>query len=757
LLYFLSGAAALVCEVSWSRQVGLVLGNTAEAVALVLAAFFAGMAVGQFAGGRLASRVRPLLGYGLAELAAAAWVCLVPTLLTAFRTADAGDTAAVLCFVVLLPASAAFGATFPFTAEHLAGVAVTGRRIALVYGLNTAGGVAGVVAATAFLLVEVGVVASSYLAAGVSAACGLVACALSARTRSDASPQRLAETETVPGLSWAVAVVSGFALLGLEVLYTRLFALVFHNSTYTFGAVVAVFLGGLALGAALVAAIGQRISPRLFAAAGCALGAVAVAASVVVFVRLTGLDYFSAGGTFAGYLIGVFALVAAVVLVPSILLGMTLPAILAANGSGRSVGRLTAANTVAAVAGALAAGFVSVPRLGLWGTFALFVSLCGFTGVAILLRTGWRTSAIGTALAVGVAAVVAGSGPRQAAQPPGTGEEVVRRWETAYGWIDVTRSQGDGALRVRQNLHYRHGSTGGAAREYRQGRLPLLLHPRPNEVAFLGLGTGLTAAPVVADRDVRSAVVVELIPEVVEAARLLRASNLGVVDHQKVQVRVDDARHYLQRTDRRFDVIVADLFVPWESRAGYLYTVEFYEAARRRLKPGGLFCQWLALYQFGPAEFELVADSFAAVFPEVTLWWGQLDGRFPILAMFGSEEPIELDPDRLAARWNALAELPGRADPELARPADLGALYLGRWPNRGSPRLNTDEHPRLEFAAPVNRGSGRSLSGPTLRGYYDEVLARLPEGSVRLTALGDSDPVRRRAAQRLGLFGPVPP
>ncbi len=123
-----------------------------------------------------------------------------------------------------------------------------------------------------------------------------------------------------------------------------------------------------------------------------------------------------------------------------------------------------------------------------------------------------------------------------------------------------------------------------------------------------------------ADGGVDRAAVVELIPQVVEAAQLLGAANRGIVDHPKVEVRVDDARHFLRRTDRRFDVIVSDLFVPWESRAGYLYTDEHYAAVRRCLSPGGLFCQWVALYQVGPADFELIADTFAASFPVATLW-----------------------------------------------------------------------------------------------------------------------------------------
>ncbi|MCE9566477.1 MAG: fused MFS/spermidine synthase [Planctomycetes bacterium] len=747
LLFSLSGAAALVCEVSWSRQVGLVVGNTAGAAAIVLAALFTGMAVGQCLGGRLASRVRPLLGYGVAEFAVAGWVCLVPVLLAVVDSVKCGDTtASVLCFIVLLPATIPLGATFPFVAEHLAEFVGGGRRVALAYGLNTAGGLVGVVAATAFLMANVGVVASSYLAAGVSLACGLVASALAFRNPFTASDEADLEPVDTSGVWWAVAAISGFGTLGLEVLYTRLFALVFHNSTYTFGAVVAVFLAGLALGAALDAILGRRVSPCGLAATGCSLGAVGVTASVVVFVRLTGLDYFTAGDTFASYIGGVFALVAAVVLLPAVLLGLTLPAILVANGGGRAVGRLTAVNTAGAVVGALTAEFLLIPVLGLWQTFAFHVALFGVTGIA-LIWDSQRQAGIGVAVAVTLAVVVVVSGPTQ----PPDNEEIVRRWETAYGWIDVTRSRGDGARRVRQNLHYRHGSTASAAREYRQGRLPLLLHPRPTDVAFLGLGTGLTAAPAVAGRGVERVIVVELIPEVVAAARLLSDVNLGVVDHPKIEMCTGDARHYLQRTVRRFDVVVADMFVPWESRAGYLYTVEFYETVRQRLKPGGHFCQWLALYQFGPDEFELVADSFAAVFPNVTLWWGQLDGQFPIMAIIGSDTPLTLD----AGRWEALPELHGMADTELARPADLLGSFVGQWTTRLDRRLNTDEHPRLEFAAPVSRGSNRCLSGPTLRTYFDNVLVRLPDKGVLFATHGEQDTMPRRAVQRLSLFGEV--
>lgn len=758
-LFFLSGVAALMYELSWSRQVGLALGNTAGAAALVLSAFFTGFAAGHLIGGRLVGRLSPLIGYGVAELLAAGWACLLPALLqwigsppssgelVLFRDSLVGR--AGWCLAALLPATVPLGITLPLVVEAVAGGEGRRRSASVAYGLNTAGGVLGIVLSISFLLAALGVQASGFVAATLSAACGVVACLLAGR---QVRPAQVASVGAA-GRRWtwvAVAGLSGFNTLALEVLFTRLFSLVFHNSTYTFGAVVAVFLLALSGGAALAAWLGRRITPQSVVAIAFGLGAPVLAASVALFPRCTGLKYFSAGESFVGYLAGAFGLVAVFVLPPVTLLGMALPAAIQAVTGGRAVGRVTAVNAIAGAAGAITAGFLMPPLLGLWGAFAVVVVLFGVAATALLARVKKWTFAAVTVAGCGTATLVAGIPPLDA-----DATELVRRWETAYGWVDVVRSPADGSLAIRQNLHYRHGSTAAVTREYRQGRLPLLLHPRPTDVAFLGLGTGLTAAPAVADGEVNSVVVVELIPEVVEAARLLEVANLGVVDHPKVEVRIDDARHHLLRTEREYDVIVADLFVPWESKTGYLYTAEFYETVRNRLKPGGLFCQWVALYQFGPEQFELVADSFATAFPHTTVWWGQLDPKYPIVALIGSDQPLTADPVRLEQRmatWDATAG----PDPDLRVPADLPALYLGDWHREPGRPLNTDEHPWLEFTAPLTHRSGQTLSGPLLRQYFDRVLAHLPSGGVRFDGdlgklIGDAE--RREAVQRLGLFG----
>lgn len=663
--------------------------------------------------------------------------------------------------MVLLPATAALGATLPLVAEWVspAGRPAVGR-VTSAYAANTAGAFVGVVGATAWLLVNVGVVGSGFLAAGLSLVCGLAAVG---RDRLDRRPADSANAPAPPPgeadrpAVWSLgsAALAGFGILALEVLYTRMFSLVLHNSTYTFGAVLAAVLVALALGSLVAGRAVRVVSPRVLVGAAAWAGGVATVASVVVFARVTGLEYFRSGDGFASYMTGVFGLVALVVLPPVAALGAILPAVWhrdprGGSGAGAIVGRTTVVNTLAAAAGAVCANFVLLPHLGLWAAFALVAAL--FVLPAVVALAGSRPlAAVPAGLVFVFLAVplVSPPGPERWATTPDD-EALVRRWDSAYGWVDVVRSPA-GAMKVRQNMHYRFGSTGSdASRAHRQAHLPLLLHPRPADVLFLGLGTGLTAAGALPHPEVERAVVVELVPEVVDAARALTDANRGVVDHPKVEVRVGDARHFLHATDRRFDVIVSDLFVPWESETGYLYTVEHYRTARGRLKPGGLFCQWLPVYQLGPREFEMIADSFAAVFPDVSLWWGHLDARRPIVALIGGDGPPTADAaaveDRLRRLWEAVP-----ADGEIRTARDVFGLYLGHWEPRRPDRLNTDEHPRVEFLTPVSHRDQALLHGDALRRYYDDVLARLPDRSGPPVGPPDRPDVRR-AGHRLALF-----
>jgi spermidine synthase len=261
--------------------------------------------------------------------------------------------------------------------------------------------------------------------------------------------------------------------------------------------------------------------------------------------------------------------------------------------------------------------------------------------------------------------------------------------------------------------------------------MPLLLHEAPSEVLFMGLGTGLTAGGAIPHHDVERILAVELIPEVVEAVRTLADYNYNVVDHPKVNIHIDDARHFLLANNRKFDVIVSDMFVPWESESGYLYTVEHYRVAAQRLRPGGLFCQWLPLYQVGEREFESIANSFASEFPCATLWWGDMNSSSPVIALIGTELPLRIDEHRLSMRLADLSQQMGSTDPAIATSDRFWDHYLGDWNARSSLNLNTDEHPRVEFLTPISNRDRQMLRSNRLESYCNEVLLKLPRNGAQ--------------------------
>ncbi len=798
LIFFLSGAAALIYEISWARQVGLLFGHTVHAAGVVLASYFFGMAVGYLVGARWSTRLAPMCGYAIAEAVVAVWAFLIPWLLDGSETSFAAGwlthssffvqtfSRVVFSFLLLLPGTVALGITLPMIAmvcsNYGAGQLSDSRntmRVTWAYAINTTGALVGVLVATFYLLVKFGVTNSSYLAAGLSILCGAIALLLhfgvlqkhGKSEDGDASlsqfameqKRRLPEVRS-SGLSsrWALltlAALSGFGTLGLQVLYTRMFSLVFHNSTYTFGIVIAVFLAALAIGAAVVGGLQRKIDALSLAAWVTGLGAVAIVVSVSLFAWCTELEYFSYGRTFGSYLAGACGLVALIVGPPILLLGMLLPLVWKLQGgqAGSAVGGLTAVNTLAAASGAMVASFGMLPMIGLWESF---VVMAGLFGICSLLLS-WRSigylqiAALSVLFLIGAVAAILVPRTVEHTQAEQRGERLVQRWNSPYGWIDAVQVEGSATYKIRQNLHYRFGKTGDNTREFRQAHIPLIIHPDPEDVLFMGLGTGLTAGGSIPHEAVNKIDLVELIPEVVEACRLLADHNFNVIDHPRVDVFVDDGRHYLLGTDRRYDVIVSDLFVPWESESGYLYTIEHYRVAKQRLKSGGQFCQWLPLFQLGEGEFEAIADSFASVFPSVTIWWAELGSSKPVIALIGSEEPLRISSDQVTQRLDALWQRIGNTDFVMRDVERFWGLYLGDWNLRPEAKLNTDEYPWVEFMTPVSNRQRQLISSRFLLDYYDRVLGRLPRKKAVLVdhrkSLVPDDQLRAR--QRFMIFG----
>jgi spermidine synthase len=309
---------------------------------------------------------------------------------------------------------------------------------------------------------------------------------------------------------------------------------------------------------------------------------------------------------------------------------------------------------------------------------------------------------------------------------------------------------------MRLDNYYVLGSSAAATNERRQGLLPLLLHPDPRRVAFIGLATGITASAGPA-LGVQETTVVELVPEVAGAARTYFATwNGQLLERPDVRLVLDDGRRYLAANRDGFDVIVSDLFIPWHASAGNLYAREMYETVARRLAPGGVFCQWLPLYQLTREEFDTIVHTFLTVFPQASLWRGDFYPDRPIVGLMGQLTPRPIDFARLSER---LLRLPAWSrDALLASPRGLFMLYTGNLTSVAdlfaTAPLNTDDRPIIEFLAPrltrmTATGDKDWFTGDSLAAFYDSLAVRLRDAPDPLLPLSDEVAAARRAGTAL--------
>lgn len=732
LLYFASGLGAVAVETIWMRWLRDLLGATAPAASATLVAFFAGHAAGAAWMLRRAARSkRPLALYGRLEVTAATGAIAVPLLLALGERAigqvyDAVRASpgalALLRFaiagVATFPAAFCFGATFPAIVR--AATRTTrelGTRGGALYAINTFGAACGTAAAVAWLPASIGVRATHSVAVlcllfagggalwiarrvgprtlpGEAAAPDPTAVSAQSRAQRRRERKRIERagdatraplpTRPLDARGFAVlAGLSGFGAFAVQVLLVQAFAQVSNQSIHAFGAVLVVVLLAIAAGGGCVALLERRDADS-----GAVLGFALVGAALALatfpawLARLTeGFDYVASAGGGAHYFVALLGTAAAAAGPALFAVALVFPALFAAAGrradgfdADAVLARLVVANTIGAIAGAVAAPYLLLPVAGLWPAFAALSLVYGFAAVW-LPGSGWRLRAgRDLALAVGWLAALAFANPL--AVPPFAlrpGERALAIESTPAGVVAVVERDGQRLIRV--DNHYALGGTAEQVHQERQAHLPLVLAPGARRIAYVGSATGISAGAALA-HPIESLTLVELIPGVARAAaRWFGEFNHAVYSDPRTQVVVDDARNFLRWTRQRFDVIVADLFVPWQAGAGAMYTREHFEAVRARLLPGGLFCQWLPLYQVGEPELRAIVATFRDVFPQTALFRGDFFGRFPIAALIGwLDAPAA--PAAIEAAARRLAEA-GVDDRWVTDPMGPWALYVG--------------------------------------------------------------------------------
>ncbi len=436
-IFILSGAAGLIYEVVWARQLVLVFGNTTQAVSAILTGFFGGIAIGSVVGGRIADRVRrPLRMYGLLELILVVVVILTPVTFRllgnvyagAFGTLEDNPTALALVrfglsLLALGPATILMGATLPTLTRHLSrDPANLSSSFGRLYAANTFGAILGTIAAGFILIELLGLTGTLLVGAACSAIAGIAALILDARrgplpdAATPAAAEAPAEAAEAPApataasplvadpspatavlhprlrLALLVAYVSGFSSLAYQVLWVRLLASGTGDSTYVFTTILTIFLIGLALGAVAFNLLRTRIKTINLLATGQIVIAVLVTIGMVFYIGRGGVAGVLPLTTSFKQLFTHFALpVAFVVLPATFVMGLTFPATSALIADpkghvGGNSGLLLSANTLGAISGTFLIPFVVIPLVGSPVALGLIAILNASVGTALALR-----------------------------------------------------------------------------------------------------------------------------------------------------------------------------------------------------------------------------------------------------------------------------------------------------------------------------------------------------------------------------------
>jgi spermidine synthase len=742
LLMVASGFAGLGYQVVWTQQSALWLGHESPAVLAVVAAFFGGLAVGAFAlGSRIEKSAQPARWYAGCELVIAAWSLVLALAMSPFSAWVLSVTGAQPSpvwqwavaffgtFVLLLPATAAMGATLPAMERATAHMSRQGRSIATLYASNTFGAVIGVLAIAFWLAPELGLVRTTLVCVALNVACGVISLVLFPRVpapvdnsstgdarnapaarahAADSSPSsvqgfsiaRVRDASVGRGLLVRLAI-TGLLGIGYEVLVVRVLSQVDENTVYTFAMLLAVYLIGTALGAAGYQRWlarhedTQQIEERLLGAlaAACLIGTASLWGAE--HIKDAALQQFGASMSAAIAAETVLALIAFGP--PTLVMGALFSHLSSrAISSGIPFGRALGVNTLGASAAPLVFGVMALPALG--PKLAQLIVCAGY-----LMLTGWRAwrNPIAWVPASAIVALALIAPPLAFIEIP-EGGRVISYQEGAMGAVSVVEDAG-GVSRLRIDNRQQEGSSSTLRVDGRQGLLPVLLHPAPRRALFLGLGTGITASSAAEDPSLEVDAV-ELLPEVIEASAHFTHIVSGDKPNPRLHLIAADARRYVRASDRLYDVIVSDNFHPARSGSGSLYTVEHFAAVRGRLEAGGVFCQWLPLHQLDLQTLRSIVQSFISVYPNGAAMLASNSLETPVLGLIGREDNGRFDANQIRARLanaaipDKLARIGIEDDLALLGGFVAGPDALKRF--AGNAPANTDDLPIVAYRAP---------------------------------------------------------
>lgn len=724
-LLCISGAAALIYQVLWIKQLSLVVGVEVYAITTGISAFFAGLALGGWLFGRWADRLhQPALLYAILEVlvavlgVGATFALSLSAPVFAWLQQYVGVLAWVLPFALVGVPALLMGGTLPVLVRSLA--TAPGKAGGQLYAANTLGAIAGTLLAAFVLVATLGVRGSALAAAMFN----LLAAAGALWWQYQQPAMKLAtvkhQSEQVPDRTalWLYAVAGGVAL-GYEVVWSQSIVQFMSTRTYAFAVVLATYLAGLFLGSALLSRRVDRIRDPwgvfglLIVGAGlialleiALLGRWLVMAQTQAEVWLLALGASELAGMSARFAVAALS----IVFLPTLLLGAAFPLALRLSvGServGRDVGAVVAFNTLGGIIGVLLCGFVLIPLLGLVRTLGLLAVIAAGIGYLAVgkghgVKKGRRQAVVAFGL-VSVALALLTPVDKLASLLPGARNGTLAFYEEGRGGTVAVVTQGKGQNAFQRLYIQGVSNTGDAMPSLRymriQALLPLLIHNgEPRSALVIGFGTGITAGALLKYPGLEHRVVAELLPSVIKAAPLFKG-NFTAASDPGVDVRLRDGRQELLRSPQDYDLITLEPPPPSAAGVVNLYSRDFYQLAASRLQKNGLVAQWLPLPTQNIEDSRSLVRSFLDVFPYASVWTSE----FHEMLLVGSMEPIELDVTKISQRF--------QQDSVRGTLQDVGigsaAALLSTWvtDRAGLERFAadapavTDDQPRIEYA-----------------------------------------------------------
>lgn len=709
-LFFLSGLSSLIYQVIWTRLLGLVLGSTTHATAIVLSVFMGGLALGAYIAGRFSERVtRPLLWYGILEGIIGFWAACVPFIfelapsiyqsMTHGNISDSGYLSVrfAMAFCLLIVPTTCMGATLPLLSKFItSSLSNVGDRVGTLYAVNTLGAVAGSITGGFLLLPTIGMRATTFIAAAANWSLCLFVLWLvktfkvgSMREVQPDGGSSIASEGSRLSISTVVVLVcfaiSGAAAMIFEVSLTRSLSLVLGSTTYAFSIMLSTFLTGIFLGSWACAKIIDRArSPLLMFAMAEIMACLSGVLILVLFNYMPwwfmtladSLPKIPLMGTFIR-----FGLSAIAMLPLTVCLGAVFPAVVRVctkdlEAVGRSVGTLYSANTVGAIIGSLLAGFFLIPNVGVEKSL-LIASLANlFLGVLLLCLTSVSDKAKIGVIAVACAVsgwfiinpdvwdrliIMLAQAERRKFLFKKMPYDSFGEWSAAvHRKADLTYWH-DGAsstvavvsfLKGKQNSMITNGHSDGSDGSDMPIQVlisgyPLLWRPQTREIAVVGWGLGQSAGTAT-QFPIKSLTAIELEPAVLEAAALkFHHINHKAEQDPRVTLHTNDGRNFLLTNETKYDMIISEPSNPFQAGVCNLFTRQYFEICKSRLKPDGTLSVWLQLMEIPTNNVRDVLAALHKVFPHL-LAVSIVPGTMDVMA---SDKPLTVSYDGLVASF----------------------------------------------------------------------------------------------------------